>query len=807
MMLKNLFAIVLFAILFKVSTSVEYRTDDYTLIDYNDLNKLMADLKRTRFNDTLFKIKDVFEEYPTIPKLHCPNEKASTKQCKSYLIEVANFEKGKAYVEKLPTVFIVAGFHGNEVTGTNAVYQFMKVLRDYYDKNSDLYALLQNVRLLILPTANVNGFDNNKREERINGQTHDPNRDFPYDVDKKGHCFKTTTAMIIDSIFRDNMIVGSLTFHGGENSITYPWGNYAHSKRPKSGDHIAFSEVAKVLQNVSGDNPKLDIEKYKTGLLHDVVYDVNGGFEDWAYGASWDGRNVSKTCAANVGFSPLVTKRSIEYDKETNRAFVYLVEAGDDKTPSEGTLGNEIAIFRPHSDEAVWGNVTRNIVLFMKFTEIVQPYAIIKEVKYTDKLIVDMAVRGCVTVQGIDIPKFKHGLIRNYSTEKNEHSFVFTLPDVGSYIPELTIKYHCDGKWANGTLNHSPETHLVKMRTDPHYIAHHHNYTLTSQKTIEAKLLNIKTTVLDEALIHMQPRNMFAMSYYTTYRAKINDHYMLFNYSEGFLTAEMDNERPTFFDIVVEEYGTIGCCNQKTNGDSPYLKMKSDDVVEISSQVFLELLGRAVVFKDSYTKEVLHTSHIELINGDEYSSLLIPPNGLTCASGDIEDYYYVTVKYHESKQLRVEVLTGYQGAMRFKLENIEDSLFKDPSFESSEPNVSNHFSILDIKKTNMLRVRGSPFEILDTSGNVLFDCTLNMLNPYYSEIDNLNFDVMRHAAAVQARKPKNTVEKGLLILLILLFVIIAAIIIYLNKRNASLGQTSSKNVNIDLQETKNIEYL
>lgn len=29
--------------------------------------------------------------------------------------------------------------------------------------------------------------------------------------------------------------------------------------------------------------------------MKDVVYDVNGGFEDWAYGASWDKKNVPLT--------------------------------------------------------------------------------------------------------------------------------------------------------------------------------------------------------------------------------------------------------------------------------------------------------------------------------------------------------------------------------------------------------------------------------------------------------------------------------------------------------------------------------
>jgi hypothetical protein len=41
-----------------------------------------------------------------------------------------------------------------------------------------------------------------------------------------------------------------------------------------------------MLSKIAGKNKSLQIEKYKTGRMHDVVYDVYGGFEDWVYGGS-----------------------------------------------------------------------------------------------------------------------------------------------------------------------------------------------------------------------------------------------------------------------------------------------------------------------------------------------------------------------------------------------------------------------------------------------------------------------------------------------------------------------------------------
>ena len=43
--------------------------------------------------------------------------------------------------------------------------------------------MVKNVRILMLPTANVNGFANLRREEFLNGHYYDPNRDFPFNIE------------------------------------------------------------------------------------------------------------------------------------------------------------------------------------------------------------------------------------------------------------------------------------------------------------------------------------------------------------------------------------------------------------------------------------------------------------------------------------------------------------------------------------------------------------------------------------------------------------------------------------------------
>lgn len=40
--------------------------------------------------------------------------------------------------------------------------------------------------------------------------------------------------------------------------------------------------------------------------MQNVVYNVYGGYEDWAYGASWDTINVPKFCKNSKNLSFLV---------------------------------------------------------------------------------------------------------------------------------------------------------------------------------------------------------------------------------------------------------------------------------------------------------------------------------------------------------------------------------------------------------------------------------------------------------------------------------------------------------------------
>lgn len=76
------------------------------------------------------------------------------------VFEIANFQRGDQFVKSLPTLLLVGGFHGDEAVGTYSLYYLIQYIRDYYLLSDYLANLLENIRLLVVPMSNVNGYFN-----------------------------------------------------------------------------------------------------------------------------------------------------------------------------------------------------------------------------------------------------------------------------------------------------------------------------------------------------------------------------------------------------------------------------------------------------------------------------------------------------------------------------------------------------------------------------------------------------------------------------------------------------------------------
>lgn len=47
------------------------------------------------------------------------------------MYELTNFEKGDEFVYSRPVVLLMGGMHGNEVTGTNSLYNLVEIFLKY----------------------------------------------------------------------------------------------------------------------------------------------------------------------------------------------------------------------------------------------------------------------------------------------------------------------------------------------------------------------------------------------------------------------------------------------------------------------------------------------------------------------------------------------------------------------------------------------------------------------------------------------------------------------------------------------------
>ncbi len=99
----------------------------------------------------------------------------------------------------------------------------------------------------------------------------DPNRDYA------NPCLSTPGGKLksirqIQAFMKTRIFTGSVTVHGYDGSLTYPWGIYADNYETK--DNNQYKSIFQKAAALNG---------YRTGTASDVVYPANGCYEDYAY--------------------------------------------------------------------------------------------------------------------------------------------------------------------------------------------------------------------------------------------------------------------------------------------------------------------------------------------------------------------------------------------------------------------------------------------------------------------------------------------------------------------------------------------
>lgn len=301
------------------------------------------------------------------------------KPCQTLVARITNKQK---LTETTPEVYLSGAVHGNERIGPLVVTELAGFLcRQYKHGEKDVVRLVDSVSTWITPMTNAEGYANNHRGE--NGI--DPNRDFPYMRDPR-KCMVTQTARTVNELFRRHLFHYMITFHGGMRALTYEWGSRNHLRR-KSGrssstespDDRAFEDVGKVIRDASGRcDPALSSCRSSWwyalfGRITDYVYAVDGGMEDWSYGAGFEASPNPITVCRPTTYGGYDPKRT-QYRPDSLSTLVYLAEMDDYKTPPEGTLGRTTQIRgNARSD----GHVARNMRMCLRVMEMARPQIVL----------------------------------------------------------------------------------------------------------------------------------------------------------------------------------------------------------------------------------------------------------------------------------------------------------------------------------------------------------------------------------------------------------------------------------------------
>lgn len=242
------------------------------------------------------------------------------------------------------------------------------------------------------------------------------------------------------------------------------------------------------------------------GDISSTIYPVNGGLEDWAYGAGWDTYGsesvVSKCEPYTYGLPKQFSSQQTQDARKNIRAAIYIVETDSNKHPNQKYLGGRQVQQMPSvvngeqttkmrvNPESILeynslfdGHVNRNIRLALALIDLSKPYIEITSYKESDgKVEITWQVNGCyklnearIVVNGVEgeslIPKGKEGRC-NYMGSQSVFTSVINRKDTFELQAIADQEF---GESVNKSkvspreMAGKPQLHLTRLRTEEKY--------------------------------------------------------------------------------------------------------------------------------------------------------------------------------------------------------------------------------------------------------------------------------------------------------------------------------------------------
>ena len=407
----------------------------------------------------------------------------------SILIRCTNFYKPREQINKLPQVLISTRVTDSDVYGYELILDYLDLLAEY--KTNDMWDLLNTRLILILVTSDhkLNYSQNTNRHSKETGG------DFPYD-NPDGKCFYGLFSRLVNEVMRDHLIVTSIFLKFGKNTLSYPWSDGASRNTPP--DLAAFEGITKYIERIVTQEHSV---KITIGSSESVFGERKGSIEDWMYASSWDGSSLS-ICQNTLSVNGNYSKDRQLYNNETHRVLSFRFEI---QTQRFGIPNRKESVPDSHYEVRAMLN-TINQIAYMAYPElIVSRWMYDGEYKYGR---LEFKVLGCINLDQIlftysysfhEAGRDREEIEKSVNiTEKckppYDHCYVDI--DIGQISSPISgrFEFSCDHSWYYTNTSGTPESHLIRMRSNNQYYVNNGEFYLEYSGDPSRIIMGFNTT-------------------------------------------------------------------------------------------------------------------------------------------------------------------------------------------------------------------------------------------------------------------------------------------------------------------------
>ena len=358
----------------------DFKSDRYQDIDYKEFKEIQQNLAQ---KNQIVREIILEKKFKHIESAYCGDD-----LCETPMYELVNYGLGQDKIRKLPTALIIGGVHGKETLGIQVLVRFIEMVQVLYELKSDIFRLFNNIRLLIIPAINMNGFYNRENFESflMNNKIHEIDPAVDFNLRPEANCFSSSSSQFIYEIHQNYLITGSLMLTEGDFQVNFSEVSRLFGVKNKSSDELIMKKIAKMVTedmnaHVKTESPTftLNTNKPLTNDKSNMGEGQTGRYIDWAHCASVYKEFIQADCF--LPNNPFI-KDYEEIGENTNRAIAIEISLNKKLIPNiNEDLGNSTLFVNPLSVVAERGVIPAVMVGIKRFLEILTPYPFLKSIR------------------------------------------------------------------------------------------------------------------------------------------------------------------------------------------------------------------------------------------------------------------------------------------------------------------------------------------------------------------------------------------------------------------------------------------